>query len=480
MSNIKKNFLYSSFLTTANYLFPLITYPYVSRVLGVSSIGLVNFIDGIISYFVLFATMGLSVIGIREIASVKTDKQSLNTSFSSLITLSFIFTLLSLITLIILTEFVQELNDNKELVYIGCIKLVFNFFLVEWFYKGLEEFKYITIRGLIVRCLYVVSVFIFVKDRSDYQIYYLLSCVVVVLNALINILYSRRFISFSLKRTRIKSFIKPTLILGIYSILTSMYTTFNIIFLGFVSNDTEVGFYTTATKLYGIILSIFTAFTGVMLPRLSSLIHEGKLDEFKNKIYRSISILVSLSIPIILLSEILTQQIVYIISGSGYEGAVNPMRIVMPLILVIGYEQILIIQTLMPLKKDCIIMRNSIIGAVLGIILNFAIVPILFSTGSALVWVCCEVVILALAQYAVREIISIKKVMLKILKEISIYIPVAGIVFIIGTFINSIWASMIISVILVSVFFIINKVFFFKDNEIERLIFNVARKIYHR
>lgn len=133
--------------------------------------------------------------------------------------------------------------------------------------------------------------------------------------------------------------------------LTSMYTSFNVTFLGFVTNVTEVGYYTTATKLHGIILAFFTAFTGVMLPRMSALVAENRMDEVKRLINKSFDLLFMISIPLIVFSIYFAPEIIYLISGNGYEGAITPMRMVMPLVLIIGMEQILIVQLLMPLKK---------------------------------------------------------------------------------------------------------------------------------
>ena len=231
MSGIRSNFFYSSILTTANYIFPLLTYPYVSRVLGVSNIGLVNFVDGIINYLVLFSMLGISVTGIREIASVKESREDLNRTFSSFFFISLFLTIIAIIVLIILTCIVPQMRLHVQMMCIGGIKLVFNLFLIEWFYKGLENFKYITFRGLMVRCVYVISVFIFVKTSNDYNIYYLLTCLTIVFNAIINTIYSKKFVSLSIRNLTLKKYLKPIIIIGVYNILTSMYTTFNIVLL---------------------------------------------------------------------------------------------------------------------------------------------------------------------------------------------------------------------------------------------------------
>ena len=205
--------------------------------------------------------------------------------------------------------------------------------------------------------------------------------------------------------------------------LTSLYGTFNVAFLGFTSNEIQVGYYTTATKLYAILLSLFSAFTGVMLPRMSSLLAEGKKDEFKQLLHRSVNILMMFSTPLVYFSIVFAPQIIGIISGKGYEGAILPMRIAMPLMLIIGYEQILVIQTLMPLKKDKAILINSAIGAGAGLLLNFTIVPYLQSVGSSIVWFLSECMVLVSAQFFVTKYIGLRFPFVLFFKNIIAYIP---------------------------------------------------------
>lgn len=425
MPSVKKNFLYSSILTSANYIFPFLTYPYVSRVLGVTNIGICNFVDSIINYFILFSMMGIGVIGIREIAQCK-DVQERSKVFSGLLMLNTLSTTIMLIVLIIAIYTIPKFYEYKELMYIGALKLICNYLLVEWLYKGLEDFKFITIRTIIVKVAYVISVFIFIHNANDYPVYYLLLTLMVVANAIINILYARKFVAFTFKDLTIRPFMKSFFILGGYMLLTSMYTSFNVAYLGFVAGETEVGYYTTATKLYAILLAFYTAFTNVLMPRMSVLVTERKWDEFQKLLKKSIDILLALSIPLIAFSVIMAPQIIELISGKGYEGAIIPMRITMPLMLIIGFEQILIIQTLMPLKEDKAILRNSALGAFIGISMNILLVQNLQSIGSALVWVISELAILTSAQWFLYKHYNMhfpaKLIFTKILQNIPLII----------------------------------------------------------
>lgn len=470
MSNIKKNFLYSSILTTANYIFPFLTYPYVSRVLGVHNIGICNFVDSIINYFILFSMMGIGATGIREIAKSKNNPENRNRIFSSLFILNTISTTIALIILIISIYSVPKLYEYKELMYIGALKLVCNYLLIDWLYRGLEEFKYVTIRTIIVKCIYVGAVFIFIHKANDYKTYYLISCLMITFNALFNGTYARKFVRLSFSNITLRPYIYPFIILGIYCILTSMYTSFNVAYLGFASNETEVGYYTTATKLYSILLAIFTAFTGVLLPRMSTLVAENKIEEFKLLLQKSINILFTFSIPTIIFSIIMAPEIIAIIAGKGYEGAIIPMRIVIPLMLIIGYEQILVIQTLMPLKKDKYILCNSICGATIGICMNLALVSTYKSIGSSIVWVVSEITVLTLSQYFVSKCIHTVFPATKLIKNILWHLPLIGGIYAIHISNLNVVITLIIGGCITLAYCSIIQIYFLKNEVILQLI----------
>lgn len=397
MTSIKKNIAYSSILTAANYLFPLLTYPYVSRVLGVDGIGVCNFADSVINYFMLASMLGIATVGVREISRSKGDNAMLSRTFSRIFSINTITTTIALVLLAVSIFTVPQFRENQDLMWIGALKLVSNYLLIEWLYKGLEEFRYITTRTVGVKCLYVVAVFLFIKSPEDISTYYLLLTLMITANALINIMHSRRYVSLTFGLSGGSAFMKAIFILGIYALLTSMYTTFNVVYLGFASGDTEVGYYTTSTKIYRIIIAIFTAVTGVMMPRLSALLSEGRQDEFIRLLKKSFKLLLVMFIPTSIAICIAAPYIIRIIAGPGYEGAILPLRIISPLLLIIGIEQIIIIQGLMPMKKDKAVLINSIAGAATGLAANFLLVPRFGAAGAAWAWFAAECTVLASA-----------------------------------------------------------------------------------
>lgn len=477
MATIKKNFLYSSILTTANYLFPMLTYPYVARVLGVDKIGLCNFADSIISYFLLLSMLGIGTVGIREIAKNKDNQAELNKVYSSLFILNSISTIIALVVLLVATFYVPQLAANKELMFVGAVRLLMSYMQIEWLFKGLEDFKFITIRSVVIKVFYVIGVFAFVRTKNDYVVYFALYTIMVAVNAIVNVWYARSFVHFTVKDIHIKPYVKPFVTLGVYMFLTSMYSSFNVAFLGFTSGETEVGYYTTATKLYTILLSLFTAFTGVMLPRMSSLLAKGEMDRFKDLLKRSVNLLTTFSVPLVFLSIVFAPQIIGILSGKGYEGAILPMRIVMPLMLIIGYEQILVIQTLMPLKKDRAILINSMIGACAGLLFNIILVPSFQSVGSSIVWFLSECVVLSSAQYFVTKYTGLKIPIYQFVKNIIVYIPLLIFLIPIQCYISNMVLSLLFGAIVMCAYGYTLNVMILKNMEVIKLRDNVLNRI---
>ena len=463
--SLKKNFFYSSILTIANYIFPLITFPYVSRILGVSNIGKCNFVDSIVSYFVLFATMGLAVIGVREIAKSKAlgGEETLSKTFSSLFVLNILFTIVSLIIFFLVIFFDSDLKNYNNLLYIGGAKILFTLFLIEWFYKGIENFRYITVRSILIKVIYILLIFLLVKKPDDYEMYYLLTVCMVLVNGIFNIIYSRNFIRISFLDLKLKKYLAPVLKAGVYALLTSMYTTFNVVYLGFVSTEAEVGYYTTAIKLYTIILAVFTAFTGVIMPRVSVLIEEKKMNHIISILDKSFNVLFLFCFPIIAITLVLTPQIIFLIAGLGYEHAIVPMRIIMPLVLVVGIAQIYVIQILMPFKHDNYVLYNAISGAVVGLILNIVLVKNFASVGSAIVILVSELTVLFCAVYFSRGILKLSFPYKKILINASLSVPYLFLCWFSQYFFQNPVYICLVSIILGLLYFLVSQVFILKN-----------------
>lgn len=407
------NLAWSAILTGATYVFPLIVYPYVSRTLGVSCIGTVGFVDSVVTYFILFSMMGVSIMGVRETARVRGSVEGRSRVLSDMLAVNGVMTLLCLVLMAVVTVAVPQLRVHWRLMTVGMVKLMANLFIVEWFWRGIEQFRYITLRTVLTRAVYVASVFILVRDSGDTLTYYALTAGVVAATAIVNMLragryvdYSRGFMTLQSTVAALKRYVRSFFSLGTYMLLTAFYTTLNVVILGFVSTDTEVGYYSTAVKLFSIFLALFTALGAAVMPRMNILAAEGRIRDLRRNLVRCCRLLAAGALPVSALGVIFAPDIVWLLAGPGYEGAVLPVRIIFPFIVVFGMEQLLVVQVLTPLGRDREVNRNSLVAAVGGVMLNAVLVPRLGAAGSAVVWVVCETVLAVLSYFSVRKALA--------------------------------------------------------------------------
>lgn len=401
--SIKGNFIYSTILTFSTYLVPLMVFPYISRILGVDCIGAIDTIDNIIDYCILFSMMGMSTLGIREIAKYKNDKKRLQETFNNLFWLNAISTIVVFFFLIVATICIPILQQRVVLLTIGTFKLFANLFWIEWFYRGLEDFKYITIRSVIVRLLFIVSVFVFIKEKSDFTLYYILFVSIVIINAICNWTYKRNKVSLRFKHIALKAYAKPFIILGVFAMLSAIYTKLSIPVLSFTCGDTEAGYYATATRMYQVVIALISSLISVLIPRMSVLIRESNYTEISHLFELAFKMLFFISLPIIWYVEFLAPDIIAIFAGNEFVQAAIPMRIVIFLVLIIGSEQIYIMQLLIPLNKDKIVAVAGLCGVITWAILSTILVPLLHGIGTSIVWIATESVVLLIAIYYIKK-----------------------------------------------------------------------------
>lgn len=407
---VRSGLMWSAMLTGATYVFPLIVYPYVSRVLGVADIGLVGFIDSVVTWFILISMMGISILGIRETAKAQGSPEGLGRVLSGLLAVNGVMTLVCLVAMAAVTVAVPQLREHWRLMGVGMCKLLFNLFIVEWFWRGIGKFRYITVRTVVVRAAYVAAVFLTVKGPDDTFLYYFLTMTVVAVTAAVNMwrtrrhaALSRRLVSFRLMAEEARRHARSFFSLGTYMLLTAFYTTLNVVILGFVSTDTEVGYYSTAVKLFSIFLALITALGMAVMPRTSVLASQGRRDVIRKDSVRYVRVLICAAVPVSVLGVVFAPEAVMLLCGPGYEGAVLPVRIIFPFIAVFGMEQLLVMQILTPLGRDRAVNRNSLVAAAVGVALNALLVPHFGAAGSAVVWVTCETIVMSLSIISVRK-----------------------------------------------------------------------------
>ena len=407
----------------STYLVPLIVFPYISRVLGVGGIGIVDTVDNIIDYCILFSMMGLTSVGVREIAKNKNNPKALSQTFTDLFALNLCSTAFISLVFVLIVSLSPTLQEYGMLIPIGILKLIANLFWIEWFYTGLEEFRYITLRSIILRTIFVLAVFLLVHRVTDVTIYYALFTGITVGNAICNWYHKRSYLYWNLQRANVKHYFKPFFMLGVFAILSAVYFKLSLPVLSFITNNQEAGNYATATRLYQVVIALISTMTAVMIPRMSVLMKENKIDEVRKYTDVAFKLLFLFSFPIICFVELFAPDIICLFAGAGFEGAILPMRIIILQLLVIGAEKIIVLQLLVPLRKDNTIVKAGLAGVVVWALLTILLVPKFSSMGTAIVWVAAETTVLIISTIETKRSLEIRFPFRQLLLSVGIAIP---------------------------------------------------------
>lgn len=392
----------------STYLVPLIVFPYISRALGVGGIGIVDTIDNMIDYCILFSMMGLGTVGVREIAKNKDNPQALSQTFTDLFTLNLCSTTFIAIVFCIIVLISSQIQEFGILIPIGILKLIANLFWIEWLYTGLEEFRYITLRSIILRALFILFVFLFVHTCADVAVYYALFTGITVGNAICNWFHKRTFLHWDIRKANLKRYFRPFLLLGVFAMLSAVYFKLSLPVLSFITDSCEAGNYATATRFYQVVIALVSTLTGVMIPRMSVLMKEKKFDLVSTYTQTAFKLLFLFSFPLICFVELFAADIIRLFAGPGFEGAILPMRIIMLQLIVIGSEKIVVLQLLVPLRKDNTIVKAGIAGVIIWALLTVLLVPRFQSMGTSLVWLAAETTVLIIAAIETKRSLSIR------------------------------------------------------------------------
>lgn len=399
--------MYSTVLTMSTYLVPLIVFPYISRILGAEGIGMIDTVDNMIDYCILFSMMGLTTVGVREIAKNKDNPEALSQTFTDLFALNLCSTVVIAAVFCLAIILSPQMQDYGILLPIGILKLVANLFWIEWLYQGLEAFRYITLRSVILRLLFVISVFLFVQSSTDAVTYYALFVGITIGNAICNWYHKGTWFYWDIRRANIRRCFRPFLMLGLFAMLSAIYAKLSLPMLSFITNNQEAGNYATATRVYQVIIALISTLTGVMIPRMSVLIKEGQLDIVRKYTDTAFRLLFLFAFPLICFVEIFATDIVRLFAGYGFDGAIPCIRIIMLQLIVIGAEKIIVLQLLIPLRKDRAIVKAGIAGVIVWAILTILLVPKYQSVGTTIVWLAAETTVLIIAAVETQKVLSI-------------------------------------------------------------------------
>lgn len=386
MASLKGNIILNYINTLSGLIFPIVTFPYAARVLQPEGIGVVNFQNSIIGYIVLFTSLGIPLYAVREISKCRNDIELRDRTTVEITLLSIILSLLGYVAVWLLGEYVPRIREELTLFYILSLTIIFTGIGVHWFYQGVEDFLFITVRGLIIRTLCTIGLFVFVRDKDDLLLYGLYIIGATVGNNLINFIHLRKYIhlaSIKWKKLNITRHIQPALRVFLLNVVISIYIRLNIIMLGFMTDDRAVGFFSSGMKIIHILTVLITSLGTVMLPRCSHLIGEKKFDEFNAVMSKTYHLLMFMAIPITVGIILLACPITLCFCGSDYTEAIPVVIYTAPTIIFIGLTNIIGIQILYPYGKENLVIISTFVAAVLNVILNILLIPSFAEMGAA-------------------------------------------------------------------------------------------------
>lgn len=387
MSSVKSNIFLNSINVITGILFPVVTFPYAARVLLPDGIGAVNFLNAIISYIVLLTSLGIPMYAVKEIAKYREDKETRDRVTYEILILSTLLSLLGYVVVWLLSVFIPQIHQQSALFYILSLTILFNTIGVNWFYQGIEDFKFITIRAIIIRTLSAISLFVFVKSASDLLIYGLILVGSTVGNNVINFIHLRKHINKSFIRFKELNYLrhlKPAVEVFILNLIISLYVQLNSIMLGFISGDEQVGYFTAGTKISHIGLTIIGSIGTVLLPRCSYLLKSGDKEGFKSVINKSLNLTLALSLPVTAGLMILATPITIIFCGREYIDSIPVLILNAPIIIFVSLTNLMGIQILYPMGKIRIVIISVMGGAICNLILNFILLPSCGAYGAAI------------------------------------------------------------------------------------------------
>ena len=385
--SLKINYIFNLINTVSGLLFPLITFPYASRVMMADGIGHVNFYQSIIQYITLLSCLGIPMYAIREIAKVRDNIEERNKTAIEILILHAILTSFGYLFVAIIANTVTEVMVDIPLFLILSLTIFFTAIGCEWFYQGIEDFKYITLRGIIVKIISVILLFLLVKTKDDLYWYAGYSVFGVLGGNIFNFFKLRLYIplnTVNIKELRPLRHLLPALHIFALNLITSIYLQLNSVMLGFMADDTSVGLFTAASKLTHMLLGISSSLATTMLPRMSNLLSNGLLEEFNANSRRAMQFMVAIALPMTAGLFCSAQYLIPLFSGETYFPAIRTLQILSPIILFISMGCVMGMQTLFPLGKTNIVIFATGIGAIVNVILNLILIPSLKQDGAAM------------------------------------------------------------------------------------------------
>lgn len=399
------NAVLNTIQTIVSMIVPLVTFPYVSRVLGVEALGRYNFSQAVVSYFVLIAGLGINTYAVREGAGLRNDKARINAFVESVFSINVYSAALALLLLFGVMSGVTKLREYSDIIFVLAIQIVFTTIGRGWIYTIYEDYMYITIRTVLFQLFSAGLLFIFVRDSDDVLIYALISIIGIIGNNIANLICSKKYCNFSFRYNPELSYLKPILILFCTSLSVTIYTSSDTIILGFLGTDYSVGLYSTSVKIYNIAKQMVAAILTVSIPRCSYYIGCSKVEEYQNLFNKIVNMLIFFVLPATFGLLSLSGECIYLIAGQEYLEASLSLQILSVAIVFNLVSYMLGYCVLIPHKKEGLFLKATMISAAANITLNFILIPHYMQNAAALTTVIAEFITMMICYSGAKKYI---------------------------------------------------------------------------
>lgn len=399
------NALLNGLQSLLNLIFPLITFPYVSRTLSVDGVGKYNFANSIISYFILLAGLGISNYAVREGAKLRNDRKAISKFASRVFTINMASTLISYLFLFLVIILTPGLHNYVVAILIFSVQIFFTTLGTDWVYTIFEEYGYITIRNLVFKIISMILLFICVRHSNDYLNYVVITVIASTGSYILNFLHARKYCDIRLDlHFQWNDYLIPILVIFGSQVAIQIYLSSDVTMLGFLQNEYVVGIYSIATKIYGIVGTLLTALTAVTIPRLAMLMGQGRIDEYNQLLKQVINTILFIVLPGIAGLFMVSQDVIIILAGEKYLRVTYALKITCFAMLGSAMSVIFNQCALIPAKREKRTLISSTTSALLNIGLNFVLIPIIAEKGAALTTVLAEFTMMFMNFYFSRDI----------------------------------------------------------------------------
>lgn len=383
MSSVKKNIVYQTAYQLLNTALPLITAPYLSRVLGASNLGIFSYTSSMVSYFTLFAMLGTMNYGTRSIAATQDNKDQCSRVFCEIYALQLS---VSGIVFVLYLAYLLLLCSRYKLI--ACIQIIEIFSCalnIGWLFFGLEKFKVTVTRNMIIKMATVAMILLFVKDAGDLWKY----VVIMLTGTAVSQLYLWFYVPKCVNLTKVTikgvlRHLKPNIALFMPLLAMSVYHTMDKTMLGIMSSAEESGFYYNADRLINIPTNIISGVGTVMLPRITAMINSNREQEGKRLFATSLDGTVMISIAMAFGIAAISEEFVPVFFGDGYTPCIILCKVMAPILIIKGFSLTVRTQYMIPFKMEKEYTKSVVVGAIVNVIANAILIPYLGATGAAL------------------------------------------------------------------------------------------------